>query len=241
MTNLKKINLPISLKEIGTAGFQECLNLKKINLPSSLKTIGNLAFYNCSSLKNIKIPALIKHIKQGAFENCSNLTKIKIPESVKSIGEYAFAISPKYATIKAKTKHIYIPKSVTKIGKDAFNLNIIYPKSKKANKIKTNIYTPKNSYAYKYAKKNLKHIRIYTPPTKVMLNLKKVSIKKGKTKKIAATIYPLKLPKAFTWKTTNPNVAIYSGGKIKAIGKGMATITVYTINSKKAVCKVKVK
>lgn len=261
-TKLKKVVLPTTVKTIYNGAFSDCIRLEQISLPQKLVTLKPAVFYNCSRLKSIKLPKDISKISDSLFNgcvnlkdisipkkvskidnstffNCPKLTKISIPSSVKSIGEMAFGIYEN--NLKAK-KSIYIPKSVKTIEKNAFTMQ--YPLSDykgKKSKQKSNIYTPKNSYAYKYAKKNLKKIKLYTPPTKVELNFTKVTIKVGKSKKIKATVFPDNLPKLLTWKTSDKKVAIYKSGKIKAIEKGYAKITVITINGKKSTCKVIVK
>ncbi len=79
-------------------------------------------------------------------------------------------------------------------------------------------------------------------PTKVKLSRTSVSLNKGKTTTIKATITPSNATnKKVTWTTSNKKVAVVSNGKITAKGVGTATITVKTANGKKATCKVTVK
>lgn len=78
--------------------------------------------------------------------------------------------------------------------------------------------------------------------TSVKLNKKSVTIVKGKTAKITATVSPSNATdKKVTWKSSNTKVAtVDSTGKITAKDAGTATITATTSNSKKATCKVTV-
>jgi len=83
-------------------------------------------------------------------------------------------------------------------------------------------------------------------PTKVTLNVTKGSMYVGNEYQFTATITPSDLPrdeaKALTWKTSNNDVVIVNEeGKIFAMSPGTATITVTTVNGKKATCKVTVK
>lgn len=88
-------------------------------------------------------------------------------------------------------------------------------------------------------------VTVGTPVSSVKLNKASVSINKGKTYTLKATISPKSASnKSLTWKTSNKKVAtVSSKGVVKAVGKGTASITA-TANDgsgKKAVCKVTVK
>ena len=77
---------------------------------------------------------------------------------------------------------------------------------------------------------------------KVKLNKKKVTLAKGKTVTLKATVTPSSANEKLTWSSSNKKVATVSKkGKVKAIKKGTATITVKTSSGKKATCKVTVK
>ena len=71
-----------------------------------------------------------------------------------------------------------------------------------------------------------------------------MSLKKGKTAKLTATINPTNANnKKITWKTSNSKVAtVSSTGTVTAKGKGTVYISVYTNDgNKSAKCKVVVK
>ena len=79
-------------------------------------------------------------------------------------------------------------------------------------------------------------------PTSVKLSKTSVSLTKGKSTTLKATVYPSNASnKKVTWTSSNKKVATVSNGKITAKGAGTATITVKTANNKKATCKVTVK
>lgn len=80
------------------------------------------------------------------------------------------------------------------------------------------------------------------PATKVKLNKSKLTLKKGKTYTLKATLKPAKSTDKLKWKSTNKKVAtVNSKGKIKAKGKGTAYITVTTTSGTSVKCKVTVK
>ncbi len=136
-TNLETIEIPSSVKAIGTKDFYGCTSLKLIKIPSSVISIGDSAFYGCSSLSSIEIPATVTSIKEYAFSGCTNLASLEIPTSVTSISGDAFSGCTSLKSIKIPSSvtsigcgifrnciglaSIEIPSSVTSIGGDAFS------------------------------------------------------------------------------------------------------------------------
>ena len=86
-------------------------------------------------------------------------------------------------------------------------------------------------------------VTVKTPPTSVKLNKTSLTIGKGKTATLKATVNPTKnvTSKTVTWTTSNKNVVTVKNGKITAKKVGTATITAKTVNGKIAKCKVTVK
>ena len=89
-TNLESIVIPEGVEKIKMMTFSECTNLKSIILPSTLKEIGTFAFSKCTSLRSITIPEGVQSIGKYAFENCTQLETILLPESLKELGKEAF-------------------------------------------------------------------------------------------------------------------------------------------------------
>ena len=78
------------------------------------------------------------------------------------------------------------------------------------------------------------------PVESIILNTTSLTLKVGDE----ATLYGIVMPfnatnRKITWSTSNPDVAVYSDDKVKAIGKGKATITA-TAGKVSAVCEVTV-
>jgi uncharacterized protein YjdB len=87
-------------------------------------------------------------------------------------------------------------------------------------------------------------VTVKQPVTKITLSKTKVTLKKGKTITLKKTIAPSSAnTKTVIWKSSNKKVAtVDSNGKVKAVGKGTATITCTAKDGsgKKATCKVTV-
>lgn len=76
---------------------------------------------------------------------------------------------------------------------------------------------------------------------KVTLSKRSVTLKAGKSCTLKATITPTGCDEKLTWSSSSKSVAtVNSSGKITAVKKGTATITVKSSSGKKATCKVTV-
>ena len=85
--------------------------------------------------------------------------------------------------------------------------------------------------------------KLSTPvsPSSVRLNQTSLSLYKGNTATLTATISPSNATsKTITWSSSNTSVATVSAGKVTAKGGGTAKITAKTSNGITAVCTVKV-
>ena len=68
---LEKVEFESGSKVEAISGsmFFECQNLSSVNIPNSVKSIGTFAFYNCKNLKSLYIPSGCK-IYKDAFYGC---------------------------------------------------------------------------------------------------------------------------------------------------------------------------
>ena len=87
-TDISSVDLPPSVKEIGSRAFAGCQSLSDIAIPGSVNTIGDYAFSNCNKLTDLYIPSSVKSIGEYAFSNCSKLKEVTV--QAKSIGDGAF-------------------------------------------------------------------------------------------------------------------------------------------------------
>lgn len=77
--------------------------------------------------------------------------------------------------------------------------------------------------------------------TGIKLNKSTASVKAGSTVSLTATISPSNATnKSVTWSSSNTKVATVSGGTVKGVAAGTATITAKSNNGKTATCKVTV-
>ena len=134
-SNIQRVNLPVSIvdignnsfagclllydvniqgpvKSIGDNAFQFCSNLPLIELPSSVQSIGKCAFQECSRLKGIDLPKGLTVISSQTFQNCISLENVVFPKALTAIGSCAF--------MGCKLQSIEIDDNITEIGDSAF-------------------------------------------------------------------------------------------------------------------------
>ena len=129
---IEEVILPDSIEKIENA-FWNCPNLKKLNLPKNLVELGSTAFKDCPKLQRAEIPAGLKKVGEEAFSNCPSFAdesgfvivggilfgyygtaeKVIVPGGVKTIAPFAFKEA-------AKIKEVVLPTSLKKIGYMAF-------------------------------------------------------------------------------------------------------------------------
>ncbi|MBQ9231839.1 MAG: leucine-rich repeat domain-containing protein [Prevotella sp.] len=118
--DLKRINIPSSVKRIGRQAFYLCENLESITIPQSVESIGDEVFFKCYNLKNVIWPASLKTIPRECFFRCKSLESFNVPDGVDSICSESFAHCESLTQFK-------IPASVTYIGNifgGAYNENL---------------------------------------------------------------------------------------------------------------------
>lgn len=78
-------------------------------------------------------------------------------------------------------------------------------------------------------------------PDNISISSKSLSINKGSTAQLQATINPSNAVSALSWRSSNTKVATVDGnGLVTAVGVGSADIVVKTVNNKTASCKITV-
>lgn len=136
-TDVKKVNIPASVKAIGGAAFAGCTNLSQVNFAADaqIEDLDWRAFYDCTALTSIKIPDSVTRIGTGTFSGCTSLATIDISKEskltkieygafgyypykidLKSLGNF-YDINPSGPSTSAqgvKVKEIYLPKESIK-------------------------------------------------------------------------------------------------------------------------------
>ncbi|MGN0523831.1 MAG: leucine-rich repeat domain-containing protein [Eubacterium sp.] len=84
------IELPKTLKTLGSYALSGTLGVTDWELPFGITSIGSYCFYNCSTLTSVDIPDTVTTINTRAFQGCSSLESVTIPYSVKTLSSYSF-------------------------------------------------------------------------------------------------------------------------------------------------------
>lgn len=130
---LESVQLPSTLKAIGTNAFSRCKNLKQINLADGVE-LGDHAFSGCAGLMDEKgmiilggvlfnvyknqgelvIPDSVKRINPGAIRELPDLQSVVFPEGITRLPGQTISYCPKIT-------HMTIPASVNDIHYSAFS------------------------------------------------------------------------------------------------------------------------
>lgn len=113
MSRLRNLNLPASLKTIGSEAFiaNDMLSAITFAKNSQLEEIGENAFSYCFRLKNITLPDSLRKIGSEAFLRCVELNRVNLGNGITEIGDKAFEYCLKLRSLTA-------PESLKTIGKD---------------------------------------------------------------------------------------------------------------------------
>ena len=90
---LSEIDLPNSLKSLGTQSFYNCPNLKTVHLPNSITAIPKGCFMD-TGIETIIIPDSITVLYDNCFKNCKNLGNVQLPVNISKIGGGVFSNCP---------------------------------------------------------------------------------------------------------------------------------------------------
>lgn len=139
--SLKKIDLPLNLKVIGSGAFGSCYKLTDITLPTGLELLGanrvssgkyvngkwveeyiwgynktssSYTFSDCNSLKDLTIPDGITYLGLGTFSSCDSLETVNLSKNLKEIADNAFSGCKKLTSIS-------MPTGLQTIGSRAFS------------------------------------------------------------------------------------------------------------------------
>ena len=222
-TALENITIPDTVESIGSYAFYDCDTLRKVVIPNSVTNMGSYIFANCEKLSDVKLGTGLTAIPQYAFYECPALKSISIPYRITTIGTKAFANCTGLAEIT-------IPQSVTSISSDAFS----YPKN-------MTIYGVSGSKAETFANdKGINFVAKSISATNVSLNKTELTLKKGETATLVASIMLENFTDTISWRSTDTKVAtVTDAGLVKGVAVGTAKIKV-TVGGASALCTVNV-
>jgi uncharacterized protein YjdB len=250
--SLTNITIPDGVTSIGEGAYSRCSRLTSIALPNSIISIGNYAFEDCTALKDVYYSGTeeqwdIIHI--GGFGNNTlknatihfqssgnvkvsgiSLDRSSISVSIGSSEQLNASVKPE----NAQNKTVRWESSNPTVA--SVSAGLVTAKSKG-----TAIITARTGDGGYTATCT---VTVSQPVTGISLNQSSISIIKGKTYQLSASIQPSGASnRNVTWSSSNSNIAtVSSSGKVSAKAAGTATITVTTKDgSKTAKCTVTVK
>ncbi len=224
-SSLASIDLP-DIEIINSWCFGACTALTEVVIPKSVKVINYCAFYQCKALTKADISSELVLLMDRAFQFCNKLTEITIPAKVTFIGEYAFAYNPKFVTAK------FLGTAPT------LGLRVFFMTSPDFK-----VYYTEEGMGFTNPWYDYEAV-VMTPDTEsIALNKSNLTLDKGKTFLLSVAFTPANADKDLVWQSSNTNVATVStGGTVKAIARGTATITATTVKgAKTATCTVTVR
>ena len=117
---------------VGNSWFTGCYNLKELNLPDTLSEIGVNAFNGCTSLTSITLPAACTKVASTAFTDCTALTGIEVDpdnRTIRSVDGVLYKLTDGeikelilYPTAKPAAEFV-VPEKVTTLGASIFKGN----------------------------------------------------------------------------------------------------------------------
>lgn len=179
-----------------------------------MTSIGGYAFYDCSGLTSVTIGNNVTSIGSYAFARCNNLATVTLGNGIRNIYSYAFANCGQLTDVYCFAENI--PSTYFY----AFNNSYI-------DYVTLHVSAGSvDAYNAKYPWNGFKEI-VAIETVKVKLNKTNVTLEKGKTVTLKATVSPSTFPdKSVTWKSSDTKIAtVTSKGKVKGVKYGTATIT----------------
>lgn len=82
---LKSANFPDSLVQIGASAFAGS-GLIRLEVPESVRSIGSRAFSRCDDLRDVELSRGLESIGDEAFAHCRSLVHLSIPATVREMG-----------------------------------------------------------------------------------------------------------------------------------------------------------
>ncbi len=85
-----RLDIPASVKSIGTGAFRDCTGLLTVTLPG-VTSIGDSAFSGCTSLYFVDVGDSLRMLGARAFSGCASIVSLTLPDTLESVGAAAFS------------------------------------------------------------------------------------------------------------------------------------------------------
>lgn len=109
--NLKRVKLPITIKQICDSAFYNCKKLEEINISDDITKIGEYAFCG-TNLREFIVPKKVRQIEGFICCDCTAMEKIVLHDNITKIGAYAFS--------NTKIKEIKLPSKLKELCAHSF-------------------------------------------------------------------------------------------------------------------------
>ena len=230
--NLSEIKFSNGLKTIGRFAFAYAGNLKTIQLPESLEEIGENAFYMGGKLEGtIVIPSNVKAIGDETFEGNRGIEKLVFSNSNTPansrmvINNHTMDVGETYKPLEG----VKISKVEVDAGKESY-VDIAKDGTitalKEGSSISVDYYVEgQEKFVFVTILKIQKSMKLKD----ISINKTDIKLKHGQTDKLTVTYNPTNTTdsKDLIWTSSNPNVATISNdGTITGKGNGTTVITV---------------
>ncbi len=221
---------------IGDYAFMSLPSLRTVTMTEAVVSIGEYAFAENPNLVSVRIPRACNSISDNAFANSQNVTIIG----------YADSFAKTYAETNGLRFEAAEPTTQPTTEKPTEQVTTEPVTEKPTEQVTTEPVTEKPTEQVTTVPVTEKPTEeVTTEPTTGKMNepplpTAKLSKSSLKLKSGAAVTVKVRDGEARSWKSSNPKVAAVKNGKVTALRKGSAIITVSLTNGLRLTCKVSV-
>ena len=271
-TSLRSVKLPKNIEYISGDLFCDCSSLTELEIPGKVTSIHDYAFSGCSSLRKLILPASVNSISGTVFGyTWGDLSELAPPNLViygkknSYVDKFAnnhdiqfkalvdvSGIALNTSGVAMEAKETYQLKATVNPANASIN-SVIWKSSNpdiatvslsgKVTAVKSGIATVTATTSNGKTAKCT--VTVFGPPTSVKLSSSQMSLGKGETKQLTATVGPqYARNKTVKWTSSNSNVlTVDRKGKVTVVGKGTAVVTATSKGNTKLskTCKITVK
>lgn len=115
-SNIRKIELPDTVTELGKLVFRFCYNLEHIRLSNGLSTIPRQTFSRCPKLKCLEIPSSVKRIYYSAIAWSDGLEQLKLNDGLEEIVDEGPMLG-----VNGGLREVNLPKTLKIVPGGVFN------------------------------------------------------------------------------------------------------------------------